>query len=56
MIVIQRCPICKSTDIQEKAWINVNTGKVEDRIDDESVWCPECELQVEPQSFTINNK
>ena len=24
MIVIQRCPICKSTDIQEKAWINVN--------------------------------
>jgi len=50
---IQICPICKSAEIQQKAWVNVNTNKVIDTIEEDYVWCEQCELSVEPINFNI---
>jgi len=50
MELILVCKDCGSAEIQEKAWVSINTGKVIDTIEDESVWCPVCEKQVQPKN------
>lgn len=45
---IQVCPICKGEKIQHRAWVEVNSRKVMDNIEEDEVWCPDCEKSVEP--------
>lgn len=43
-----RCKTCKNSNVQEKAWVDVNTGKFGGLIDEEGeCWCDDCEEYCE---------
>lgn len=43
-----KCIKCGSNDIEQKYWINPNTGELKDPIDDDDVfWCCQCEEHCE---------
>jgi L-arabinose isomerase len=44
-----RCRECDSTEVQEKFWVNINTFKVSDMVEDgkNESWCEDCEKLVE---------
>lgn len=37
-----RCPLCKGTDIESKAWVNLNTLEFVEFADDEEDFCVAC--------------
>lgn len=41
-----RCPICKGTNVQVRAWIDANTNKYVCDIEDEFAWCENCEKEI----------
>jgi hypothetical protein len=44
------CQQCGKTDVQEKAWVDMNTGKkVDDSLNEngDEYWCDTCEEKVE---------
>jgi hypothetical protein len=44
-----RCKKCDSKDVESKMWVNLNTFKIQDMVDDDSDqnWCTECQELVE---------
>ena len=43
--------VCKkggSQEISQSAWVNINTEKLVDFVDDSTYWCDKCEEEVEP--------
>ena len=40
------CENCGSSDVEEKAWVNINTGKIVDIVESESPWCSNCESET----------
>ena len=40
------CKECGSSDVEEKAWVKVNTGQIESVIEDSEVWCCQCEKET----------
>lgn len=44
-----RCKKCNSTEVEEKAWVNMNTGQSNGLLDetDKTAWCCDCEEIVE---------
>lgn len=52
-----KCKTCKNTNIHEKAWVNVNTGKFEGLLYDEGeCWCDDCEELVEIYDDDLTKK
>jgi hypothetical protein len=44
--MIYICEICGSSDLEEEAWVKINTGKIMEIKDDSDVWCCNCEKEV----------
>ncbi len=44
-----RCKQCDSKNVESKYWVNLNTFKIQDIVDDDSDqnWCADCEKMVE---------
>ena len=44
-----RCKDCNSIKVEQKCWVQHNTGKVMDTVKDRSIdnWCPDCQELVE---------
>jgi len=40
------CEKCGCKDVEEKAWVRINTGKLVDIVEDETPWCPQCEKET----------
>ena len=40
------CEKCSCKDVEEKAWVRINTGKLVDIVEDEAPWCPNCEEET----------
>ena len=40
------CSKCGSSDVEEKAWVKINTGEVIGAEDDSPVWCCQCEQET----------
>jgi len=41
------CEKCGSSDVEEKQWVKINTGKSAGLVDDgEVVWCCQCEQET----------
>ena len=40
------CEICGSSEIEEKAWIKINTGRVSSILEEGPVWCCDCEKET----------
>ena len=46
------CKICECEEVEQKTWVEINSGKIKDRVGfDEGIaedtWCPECEEHCE---------
>lgn len=44
-----RCKICYSTKVQQKEWVEINSGELQGSLDcneKENIWCPVCEEHV----------
>jgi len=50
--IIYQCPICKSTNVQGKAWVDLNGKKPDieffNMSDEEDFWCIDCEKHIIP--------
>jgi hypothetical protein len=44
-----KCTKCNSKNVESKYWVNINTFKIKDMVDDDSDqnWCADCEEMVE---------
>ena len=44
-----RCKQCNSKDVESKMWVNLNTFKIQDMVDNDSDqnWCTECQELIE---------
>lgn len=40
------CKDCGSDDVQQEAWVNVNTAEVDQLPEDNKAWCCECSDHV----------
>ena len=45
------CDYCGSEDVDEKAWINMNSLEVTDAVNDTTYWCNNCEEEVSPMYY-----
>lgn len=45
-----RCPICKGTNVQVKAWVDANTNEVIGECEEEA-WCDDCEEEVRLEDY-----
>jgi len=40
------CEKCGSSDVEEKAWVKINTGKIVETIEGDDFWCCQCEQET----------
>ena len=45
------CEYCGSDEVDETAWVNINTLEVTSTIDDPNYWCHSCGEEVQPMSY-----
>lgn len=45
------CTKCGSPDIDEQRWVGVNTGLVNEIIDEDEIWCNNCSQKVEMEQY-----
>lgn len=45
------CDYCGSEEVDEKAWVNINTLEVTSTIDDPDYWCNSCSEEVKPMTY-----
>lgn len=56
---IQLCNLCASDNVQERHWINVNTGKICGRsVEENDYWCDDCgnHVQILQHELPLNKK
>ena len=46
------CDYCGSDEIDEKAWVDVNTLKFTYAIDDPEYWCTTCSEEIRPMKYS----
>ena len=39
------CTECDSDKLEQKAWVNINTGKLNDYVEDSIIYCCECNAE-----------
>ena len=42
------CDKCGSQEISQSAWVNINTEKLVDFVDNSTYWCDKCKEEVNP--------
>ncbi len=45
------CEWCGSEEVNQSAWVNVNTEKLVDFVDESSFWCEDCNEEVNINTF-----
>tara|TARA_R100000951_G_scaffold913_2_gene2728 strand:+ start:1141 stop:1473 length:333 start_codon:yes stop_codon:yes gene_type:complete len=45
------CDYCGSEEVDEKAWVNMNTGEITEGVDDTPRWCNICNDEVAPMTY-----
>ena len=45
------CEWCGSEDVNQSAWVNVNTEEIVDFVDTSSYWCQDCNEEVQLTTF-----
>jgi len=45
------CDYCGSEEVDEKAWVNMNTLEVTEAIDDTTYWCNNCNDEISPMTY-----
>ncbi len=46
------CTNCGSPDVDGQQWVGVNTGFIGEIIDENEIWCNNCEQKVEMEQYT----
>jgi hypothetical protein len=45
------CDYCGTEEVDEKAWVNMNTLEVTESVDDTTYWCNNCNDEVAPLTY-----
>ena len=45
------CDYCGTEEVDEKAWVNMNTLEVTEGVDDTTYWCNNCNDEVAPLTY-----
>jgi transcription elongation factor Elf1 len=45
------CTSCKSENVSQSAWVNINTEKLVDFVDESSFWCDSCQKETTPEKI-----
>jgi hypothetical protein len=45
------CDYCGSEEVSQSAWVNINTEKLNDFVEDSSFWCDNCEEETSPMTY-----
>ena len=45
------CDYCGSEEVSQSAWVNINTNKLNDFVEDSSFWCDSCNEETSPMTY-----
>ena len=45
------CRYCGSEEVSQSGWININTEKIIDFVDESSYWCDTCNEETKPLKY-----
>jgi len=45
------CDYCGSEEVEEQAWVYMNTGKIVETTGNDMFWCPTCEDEATPLTY-----
>ena len=45
------CDYCGSEEVSQSGWVNINTEKLNDFIEDSSFWCHNCSEETSPMTY-----
>ena len=45
------CGYCGSEEVSQSGWVNINTEKLNDFVEDSSFWCDNCNEEISPMTY-----